>query len=131
MKRILNILLIFTLILTLSIPAYAWSFTGNLYDNMVSQDIIDERPIYIGSNPNTLTFYNPTEQKYYHAYNFYSSIPTYELQSSTGKLINGAFDWSYWSGTDWVLIQSDINNVDVSDLLLVHYSQCHINHQIP
>lgn len=127
MKKMFSIIIIIFLIFGLVVPAFAWDFTGNLYDNLAPQEIINERPIYAGSNKNTLTFYNPEEEKYYHAYNFYSAIPDYEFQSSTGLMLNGAFDWSYWDGQSWQLIQSDITNIDISSLLLVHYSDCNIN----
>lgn len=127
MKRILLVISIIFLIFGFSIPAFAWNFSGNLYDNIAPQEIIDKRPIYVGSNPNTLTFYNPIEEKYYHVYNFYASKPTYEFQSSTGLLLNGAFDLSFWNGSEWALISSDINSLDITDLLLVHYFQCDLN----
>lgn len=107
MKRILNILLIFTLILTLSIPAYAWT-SDNPYENVSGLDVLNNSPVLFEGGHGVL--YDASTETYYGFGGYgdnYSGGTYYTVDSSSGALTihnyTGEKIQVYrWDGSSWV-----------------------------
>ena len=105
-KRIINIFLIFTLILTLSIPAYAWS-SDKPFENVSGLEIINNAPVLFEGGQGVL--YQASTGKYFGfgGYDGYSMGAYYKVDSRSGALtINnwqgGKFEVREWDGSQWI-----------------------------
>ncbi len=105
MKRILNILLIFTLILTMSIPAYAWS-SDNPYENVSGLDVLNNAPVLFEGGDGIL--YDASSSTYYGfgGYEGMSYGHFYKVDSQSGALTinnysSGQLQVWKWDGSRW------------------------------